>query len=133
MLESGLPEEVASAEMLAKFILSSSHFSRVHRRVKSAAFIPPPAKGSSVFRVSELTTEEVQRIGQSVASARQPPRTLYGHAELTAESVFETGLTLSAAEPPPRHADILGWPEEKDIQLEFAQLLAEASILALYE
>lgn len=133
MLDSGLPETITPEEALAKYILSSSHFSRVHGRVKPAAFIPPPGKGSSVFRISQLLMEHVKAIGRSVAAARQPPRTLYGHAEVAAEAVFRTGLKVSAAEPPPWHADILGWPEEKDIQLELAQSLAEVAALALYE
>ena len=132
MLESGLPEEVAPAEELAKFILSNSHFSAPKQRVKAAAFIPPPGKGSSVFRISELALEDVRIIGSAVAAARQPPRTLYGHAALTARAVFEASLDVVAVEPPPRHADIVGWPDEKDAQLEIAQSLAEAAAPVLY-
>lgn len=133
MLASGLPEEVAPAEALAKFILSSSHFSRAHQRVKPAAFVPPPGKGSSVFRISELSVEDVRDIGRAVASARQPPRTLYGHAQLPSKAVFDASLAVVAVEPPPRHADIVGWPGEKDQQLELAQSLAESSTPVFHE
>ncbi len=133
MLQSGLPEDVAPAELLAKFIVSSSHFSRSYRRVKPAAFIPPSGKGSSVFRISELALGEVRSIGQAVAAQRQPPRTLYGHGQLQSEAVAAVGLKVMAEEPPPRHADILGWPEEKDLQLELAQSLAGVSNLVLYD
>jgi len=132
MLASGLREEVAPGELLAKFVLSDRHFSRAPQRVKAAAFIPPPGKGSSVFRVSELLAEDVRGIGETVAAARQPPRTLYGHAQIEAASVFATGLSVVAGEPPPRHGDILGWPEEKDLQLELAHSLADATELVLY-
>jgi hypothetical protein len=132
MLDSGLPEKVAPAEALAKFILSSRHFSAAKKRVMSAAFIPPPGKGSSVFRISELALEDVRIIGSAVASARQPPRTLYGHALLLAQAVLEASLDVVAVEPPPRHADIIGWPNEKDAQLEIAQSLADASTPILY-
>ena len=48
-----------------------------------------------------------------------------------ATTVRETGLTIDPDNDPPRHANILGWPEEKSEQKLIALELSESAKLKL--
>lgn len=50
-------------------------------------------------------------------------------ADLSVGAIQQLGLQVESAEPPPRHANIIGWPAEKDRMMSLAQELAEASTL----
>ncbi len=47
--------------------------------------------------------------------------------------VASVGLRLVADDNPPRHADIAGWPTEKDATMSAAQQLASSSTFVAYE
>ncbi len=130
-LESGLPEDVAGDEMLARFVMSSSHYNA--RGVKSAAFLPDPKHGeTSVFRYTEKAGEVVRTEGKSIATSRG--LRLHGISLVSAQAVFDVRLMVAAQEPPPRHANIVGWPQvssdlalQKAAQKKCAMLLARAA------
>jgi len=117
-------------ESVARYILSKSHFSREEARVKHAAFMPPGNLRASVYRVSGLDADTIWMIGtEHVAQPRG--RRLYGRGQLTVQAVVDTGLAVEPEEPPERHAVIIGWPADKDRQMELAQELAAAAQLIL--
>ena len=84
---------------------------------------------TSVFLISNLSESQVWRIGEIHVAKKT--RTIHGRADLPASAVEKAMLTLVLNNIPPRHANILGWPREKDSQKELALELAENSELKL--
>lgn len=129
MLPSGLPEDIADDEDLARFLVQSNQFNAM--LVKPAAFLPNPKDGeTSVSRHAREPLADLWELGLLVAASRP----LYGAAFVKAADVRAAQLALAPAEPPDRHAVIRGWPwhesdpvEQKARQKELALLLASAA------
>jgi len=113
----------------ARFLCSSRHFSPADDRVRFSAFMPKD-RATSVFHILGLGDDLAGQLGHDVVAG---DRSLYGHAEVTRAQVDECGLSIDADNIPPRHGNIVGWPEEKAEQRLFAQDLAEAASLHLYD
>lgn len=130
---SDAPEPALAAPLspetpLARYLLASGHFSRENRRVKSAAFLPPPDGRLSVFRVDGLADPEIWSLGRArVAEPQGKP--LYARADLPVRATREAGLDADPDDTPPRHVTILGWPAEKSARKLLAHQLAEAAVL----
>ena len=120
---------IQDTEPLARFIFSSSHFSRLNLRVKHNAFLPAANGTVSVFRTEAKSEGEVWEIGAAVANKRK--QTLYARADLNAAEVRRHALDVTPEEPPPHHANIVGWSSDKDAQKLIAMELAEASRLVV--
>jgi hypothetical protein len=116
-LPSGLPETVASAEDLARFLTQSSHYSGGVAR--PSAFLPSPKdRATSVSRHGSEPIETLRQLGLAAAG----DRSLHGAAIIKCGAVRDADLSVDADEPPARHALIRGWPWlENDRQLEKAQ------------
>jgi hypothetical protein len=126
--EDRLGQPPADSEPLSRFIFPKNHFHRQTMRPKPDAFLPsgtPPQ--ASVFRTIGLTSAEIWQIGLEIGSVRG--RTLRARADVFARAVLDTGLVVDPDDTPPRHANIIGWPEEKHEQLMLATELAEAATL----
>lgn len=85
----------------------------------------------SVFQIAGLRDDEIWRFGREVAAeARgQSPR---ARAEITAAVVRAQSLdVVSAPETHPRHANIVGWPPEKEKIRAIALELATNATLKL--
>jgi hypothetical protein len=127
-LPSGLPEDVADVEDLARFLTSSGHYNA--SAVRPAAFLPNPKNGeTSVFRHGPEPFEELKSIAQAEVGVG---RRIHGAAIVKASVIREAKLEVRAKEPPPRHADIIDWPWSKDDpdygkaeQKELAALIAQ--------
>jgi hypothetical protein len=92
--------------------------------------MPAPNGETSVFRISNLSDNEIWEIGTSeVAQKRGLP--LLGRADISAFHVFDKNLKVIPDNKPPRHANIVGWPEEKSEQKLIAMELAENAQLHL--
>jgi hypothetical protein len=129
-LPSGLPEQVADAEDVARFLTSSGHFNS--SAVKPAAFMPNPKNGeTSVFRHGAEPLTDLIAIGDKEVGGNRP---VHGAAIIKAGAIRKTSLELRAGEPPPLHADIVDWPwklEDPEFgkaekKLQAAQLAQEA-------
>ena len=83
-----------------------------------------------MFRVDGLTEDHIWNLGDTYVSVPSGNQ-LRARAELSVEQIMDVGLRLVPAEPPPRHANIEGWPEEKDARMSRAQELAAVAILRL--
>jgi hypothetical protein len=92
--EVGAASPIASDETLARFIFSSSHFSRENNRVKHNAFMPAPDGKTSVFRTKDLDGAAVWAIGEGVAKTRSQP--LHARADITAGEVARAKLTVGS-------------------------------------
>ena len=91
------------------------------------AFMPPPNRKTSVFQINGLTESEIWDIGEEVV--RPNGKTLYGRGDILAVQIEKTKLRIDYDNTPPRHANIIGWPEDKDEQKSLAQeLAAEAKL-----
>lgn len=99
--------------------------------MKHGAFLPSPNPEASVlevsvFRIFGLSDAEIWHIGD--AGLRPPGRsTLYARGDLTVNSVERNQLQVAPDDVPPRHANIIGWPDEKSEQkLRAIELAANA-------
>jgi len=127
MLPSGLPEQIADGEDLARFLTQSSQFNTT--MVKPSAFLPNPNDHeTSVFRHGREPSLQLWDIGREAAGAT---RKLYGAAIFKAKSVRAAHVEVHADEPPLRHAVIHGWPwMENDPELQKAKQKEIAALIA---
>jgi len=93
----------------------------------------PASDGArSIFRISGLPDSEIWSLGlEKVARLRNLP--LLGRFDVNAGLVYDQELRFNAdADRRSRHADIIGWPPEKEKQQSIAQnLAAEARLIPL--
>ena len=131
MLPSGLPDEIADTEELARFLTSSSQFNSL--LAKPAAFLPNPNhKNTSVFRHGSEWAG-LRRIWTAVSNGE---RTLRAVAVFGANAVRAAHLDVCPEESPDRHANIVIWPwlpEDPELQKakqkECAALIAQRAKL----
>jgi len=117
-----MPEPITSFEYLSRFIVDRNHF-RANHTIKHQAFMPNNNGKTSVCRISGISDGEILEIGLEVARIRGKP--LFGRADIRVFNVLSKSLVVVPTNPPPiRHADIVGWPENKDHRISIAQELA---------
>ena len=122
-----MPLPILSSEILARFVFHHSHIRSSDNSVKPAAFLPKDGM-TSVFRISNLADQEVWEIGEHEVVPKRG-RPLLGRADLSVFTVINNGLQVRPQEPPLRHANIVGWPDEKSKQMLVAIELAASSQL----
>lgn len=130
ILPSGLPEEVADDEPLARFLTSSGQFNQ--SGVKPSAFLPNPKDGkTSVFRHGAEPQAALMAIANEHIGSN---RRVHGAGIFRTRDVRAVQLNVQSQEPPPRHADITNWPPrmEKARQKEIAIRLAQRAKLVLF-
>jgi hypothetical protein len=121
--------EVDGAELLARYAVDKSYYRPSDGSVRHNAFMPGSDGATSVFRISEISEDDVWIIGRQYVGEPRGKR-LLGRAQITAGKVFAQGLQVQLQEPPPRHAGIVGWPDEQPKQKEIAlRLAAEAAFI----
>jgi hypothetical protein len=120
-LKEVLPVIVADASDVARFLFTG-HLKG--SRVRASAFLPP----SNDLRLSVCVTDglDVSAIhswGQkNVATVEREPK---GFALLHVHDIVAERLSVERDDVPPRHAEIVGWPEEKEARLDIAKQLVE--------
>jgi hypothetical protein len=120
-------EPLAPSEILSRFVIQTNWYKPSDNCVRYAAFMPNPKNGeTSVFRISGISERDIWKIGdREVGVLRNKP--VLGRADIGASFIYTKGLKVVPSEPPVRHANIVGWPEEKSEQTLIAlQLAAEA-------
>ena len=124
-------DKIATGEQTTRYILSSRHFNASKRTVMFGAYLPASNGETSVYRTSGVPEEEIWNIGrEDVAKPRE--RTLHARGDVTSAAIVKTGLkVVPDTSPHPRHANIIGWPPEKDKQKMLAVEIADASKLML--
>jgi hypothetical protein len=110
---------IAPDELLARYITSSRWFRKQDQTVKQDAFMPPePPLGTplelSVTRHVNFTEDDIWNIGRGIAI--HASRTLYGRADVKTAHVTAQRLSLESKPESdnPNHANIVGWPLDKD-------------------
>ncbi|MCC6213131.1 MAG: hypothetical protein IT513_18990 [Burkholderiales bacterium] len=126
------PQEqaVRDREDLARFLFSDKLFAKTTSRVKRHAFAPPDSGRLSVFRISELDDAAIWQFGRDAGSERgEAPR---ARADILAGVVRAQKLdVISAPEPHYLHANIVGWPPEKEKIRAITLELAAKAVLKL--
>lgn len=126
------PSVVSPSESLGRYLTGKNYFSPLKGEVKFKAFMPPPGRRLSVYRIDGLSLDEVWDIGENnVVLAMSPPKTLYGVADIKAGVVERQSLKIEADDIPLRHANVVGWPEQEAEQMSLAQVLAAEAKLVL--
>lgn len=120
-------EPVTPCEVLSRFIMQTNWYRLSDNGVRYAAFMPNPKNGeTSVYRISGISDREVWEIGDREVGLRRD-KPILGRADIGASFVITKGLNVVPSEPPIRHANIIGWPEQKSEQrLVAIELAAEA-------
>ena len=144
-LPSGRPEEVADDEILQRAIGSKRQFSSLHQKAKASLLMPSPHIELSVSRISDLSKTEIRSLADKVIGQQKGKPSL-GYASLSAAEVREEPLEILPDEVGPapeqpllHHANITGWPNDKDPserkrrQLEIAKRLETKARLILWD
>ncbi len=122
---------VAADELLARFILHSSHIRRSDQSIKPDAFIPHPYRDLSVTRHLHASEEEIWSVAKEVARAQNC--VLYGRSDVQAAAFLKQRLAVvpDPIENNPNHANVSGWPADKPEQKIIAlEISAEARFVA---
>lgn len=115
-------------EILARFILQSSHIRKGDNTVKPEAFVPHPYEDLSVTRHRSLSQTEIWTVGENVAHLTG--KNLHGRADNQASSYLDQALQVLPDPTPsnPNHANVVGWPQEKAMQKIIALEIAARSL-----
>jgi len=116
---------ISDLETLARFVFQSNRI-RKDNSVKPEAFMPNNNLETSVTIKSRLEEKGLWEIGKAIANQQ----TLYGHASVRAVDVRNNSaldVVFKPAPGNPYHANIIGWPQEKEKRKSIAQVLADAA------
>ena len=104
----------ADLHTLARFIFGHSQYSSTYSRPKPAAFLP--ARNKSVISmqfIDGFQETEIWDVGDIIG--RERDKTALARADLPKSVALDVGLTVELAPGPhPLHADVGGWPPDKD-------------------
>lgn len=124
------PNPVQPSENLSHYLFAESHYDAMKKRVIYTAFMPRSDDlRVSVFRTSGLDEQYVWSIGEDVG--QKSNRTLRARGDIIAVEVRKLDLDIDPDNNPPRHANIIGWPQDKPKRQLIAQGLASVATLKL--
>lgn len=129
-----LPSDIDPRERLSRFILTKRHIKPATSRVSPQAFIPSTRTAeTSVYRTERCAEQAIWEIGDNYVTALHPShKPVIGRADLIAQVVFTQQLrVVSSPVPHPRHANIIGWPVEREKILMIATELADKATLII--
>ena len=129
------PSVIREEEVLSRFINSTSHYRKEKKRVLYGAFLPTRNGETSVFRTSDLAESAIWSLAQEQLAPRLPSgRRIHGRGDIEVSGIRSTGLRVEPEVSTHHlHANILGWPSEKEKQRLFAGELALRATLRLLE
>lgn len=117
---------------MSPYLTQGSEYN-VHKKiVRFSAFMPPKSLRKSVYWTGGISEAEIWSIGDSfVAPSRGP---IYGRADFNSYSmstnIRELAIELTR-KPHPRHADIVGWDDDRRKRRLQAEKLADESVLVM--
>ncbi len=121
-----MTDSISHDELLARHIISSKWYRKRDQTVKQDAFIPPedPLELSTTRHLN-FSEDEIWDTGRKVAAVQS--RNLHGRADLKVSNVALQLLSVMPDPTPdnPNHANIIGWPQEKDARKSIALELAK--------
>lgn len=119
---------VADQEILARYVLHSSHIRPTNRTIKPDAFVPHPYEDLSVTRHLLATEAQLWSVGDNIAATMG--KTLYGRGDVRASVCLAQQLAVRAAPIAnnPNHTNVSGWPAGKPAQKIIAQEIAASAV-----
>jgi len=124
---------VEESECITRYIFEKKRYSKVNKRVKYKAFIPPPNGQMSIYRIDELEDATIWELAREYVEPQYGKRAL-ARADTSAEKVFAESLSIVPnVDPHPRHAEMTGWPSNEDAKQMIAVTLADDAKLILNE
>ncbi len=91
--------------------------------------MPPDDLRLSVYDVSGLSEAHVWSLGRKYVGDPQG-KSVKARADLPARGIREAALeVVHVPDPHPRHAEVIGWPEDRTKQRVIAMRLAQISIV----
>ncbi len=119
-----MPEPVVDpSETVSRFLLKDD-LRPDRETIKHSAFMPPSSNPElSVFRVSDLSDQQIWALA---AEKVEPARGhIIGRGDLLVSQVVAMKLTVSPdIDLVSRHANIAGWPADRDLRATIAKDLA---------
>ena len=105
--------EVSREEEITRYLLEKNEI-RSNGKLHWRALLPNRDGETSVYRISGCSEQDIWITGlHDVAAVRG--KVLIGRGDLKASSIYDKALTLRPDDNlTSNHADIIGWPEEKD-------------------
>lgn len=130
-----VPAPIEGTEHLARFLFSSKQFAKTNGKIKFTAFTPQHGE-TSVFRKNRLAGDysAVKQKVESVRRSRMKATALIEASKISGIRVAGNQNILSVKPEESEHkwhANILGWPDNKQAQKAFAIKLAKLSWLEL--
>jgi hypothetical protein len=130
-MASTLALKADDSETASRYLIERGHFSPENSRVKPKALEPARKDHkTSVFRISGLADPEIWSFGNEYV-ARPLGKALLGRGDLIVGEIKALGLAIEVDDNPPRHANIAGWPLEKEKWKSLSQELAAIATLKL--
>lgn len=120
-------------ENLCRFLTDKDHYSSAKHIVRPTAFFPPRNNRLSVYWITDCPEAEVWAIGdEHVAPARGP---ILGQGIVNSLVAYnDASLTVNVTGVPhARHADLIGWDEDRKKGRLQATKLADKARLKLKE
>lgn len=115
--------EVAPSERVARFLFSLRRDVRPQDgSIRPERLYPYKHVKLSVSVLSSRTPDEIWLAGDAVGSELPEPKPCIGRADLLAEAFYAHSLKVVriASKSDPGHADVNGWPPEKEAQKQIA-------------
>jgi hypothetical protein len=107
--------ELAASELVARFICSQSHISKLHARPKRAAFDPSPYDELSVVHSTGLADREVWEIGKLMLGTERGRDKIRARADVPVNALIRNRLRAILDDNPfKRHTSVVGWPNSDD-------------------
>jgi hypothetical protein len=114
-----LPSETVSRYLFEGNIRSSDN------TIRHSAFIPPSSLKLSVFRIYDLADNDIWNLAvEKVEPYRKEAGTVIGRGDLLVSTVIQENLRVIPDSAPSRHADVCGWPDDRDERVTIAKVLA---------
>lgn len=130
-------DTVQHLETISRFVLERSKCKTAAGKLRWNGFIPNKNGQTSVYRIDELPEATIWDIGNKFVLAEYSgpeaqEKRLVGRGDLSVQAIFDQKLSVSPDPVPhPRHANIVGWPEDKEDKVEMAKELEGESNLIL--
>jgi len=115
---------------VSRFIFDRNQIRKNEPGVKYRAFLPGADGTLSVYRVLNLNDEEIWEIAVRHVEPGRGKKAL-ARGDCLIKVFQQHNLQIEPDEDPPRHANIVGFPEEKDLQKSITMEIAAQAKLAL--
>jgi hypothetical protein len=133
MIDPNVPP-VADDELLARYATHKDDF-RADNSAKHTLFMPYPHQELSVTRHLNATEEEIWILGDDVVNARKASHpiksfALYGRFDIKVcdcKQIRPLQVNPKPLPNNPNHANVEGWPKEKEQSMEIAKKLAASA------